>query len=180
MSERFEPSVCEPFIMQKFFDSIPYFGSQSVRLANELSALLSKIALHYDFALDQVNRNNIGSLFNYKKTLPISLRSSLVHTFSYARCTCEYVGSTSLVLHTRAREHERRRHRTGATLSVPSHSNIRLHSQLYGVSFSKSDFRIRSACERNLETLLIIQSTFLLRNKPKINDLISAYKLLIC
>ena len=53
--------------------------------------------------------------------------------------------------------HEDRSHRTGAELSLPSHSNIKLFSQLYGVSFSESDFKNLSACEHNRETLLILE-----------------------
>ena len=89
-------------------------------------------------------------------------------------------GLTSRTLHTRVREHEVRRHRTDASLSVLPHYNIRICSQRCGVSFSVSDFKILSACERKSETLLILESMYFLRNKPKINDLSSAYKLLIC
>ena len=90
------------------------------------------------------------------------------------------VGSTSRILHTRVREHGGWSHRTGAPLSVPSHSNLRLHFQRCGVNFSESDFKVLSVCESNRETLWILKSMFMLRNKPKIKDLSSAYKLLIC
>ena len=119
-------------------------------------------------------------MFNYKERLPIHLRSSLVYKFSCTRCAYEYVGLTSRSLHTRVREHEGKSHRTGAPLSVPSHSNIRLHSVSCGVSFSESDFKNLSAGERYCEILLVLESMFILINKPKINDLSTAYKLLIC
>ena len=130
--------------------------------------------------LIQVNRKKICSLFNYKDRLPPPLRSCLVYKFSCARSACEHMGSTSRILHTRVREHEGRSHRTSAPLAIPSHSNTRLQSQSCGVSFIESDFKILSAGERNRETLLILESMFILRHKPKINDLSSAYKLLIC
>ena len=82
------------------------------------------------------------------------------------------------ILHTRVGEHEGRSHQNGVPLSVPSHSNIRLHFQSSGVSFIESSFKILSACERNRETLLILVSMFILRNKPKINDVSSAYELI--
>ena len=77
------------------------------------------------------------------------------------------MGSTSRIILTRVGEHEGRSHGTGALLSVPIHSNIRLNSQSCGVSFSEPNFKILSACERNRETLLILESMFILRNKPK-------------
>ena len=149
-------------------------------MANELSVLLSKFVPHYDFVLVQVNPHKFGSFFNYKDRLPVSMRSSLVYKFSCARCASEYVGSSSRILHTRIREHEGRSHRTGAPLSVPPHSNVRLHTASCGVGFDDSNFEILSACERNRETLLILESMYILKTKPKINDLGSAYKLRIC
>ena len=167
LSKCFEPTVSEPLTKQKFYISVPCFGCQSDRLANELSASLFRFVPHCVFVLIEVNLNKIGSLFNYKDRLPTPLHSFLVYKFRCARCACEYVGSTSRILHTRVRVHEGRSHRTGALLSVASHSNIRLHSQSCGVSFSESDLKILSACERNRETLLILESMFILRNKPK-------------
>ena len=71
------------------------------------------------------------------------------------------MGSTSRILPTRVREHEGMRHRTGAPLSVPSHSYIRLLSQRCSVSFIESELKILSAYERNRETLLILLSIFI-------------------
>ena len=116
LSKRFEPTVSEPITEQKFYVSIPYFGYQSDRSANELSALLSKIVPRYDFVLIKVNNNKIGSYFNYKDRLPTPLHSSLVYKFSCARCACKYVGSTSRILYTRVGKHEGRSHRNGAPL----------------------------------------------------------------
>ena len=63
---------------------------------------------------------------NYKDRLPSFMRSSLVYRFSYARCACEYVGSTTRSLHTRVCEHIGKSRHTGLPLSIPQHSNIRL------------------------------------------------------
>ena len=63
LSIRFEPTVSETIIKQKFYVSIPNFFSQSDRLVNELSAWLFNIVPQYDFVLIQVNRNKIGSFF---------------------------------------------------------------------------------------------------------------------
>ena len=129
LSKHFEPTDSEHTIKQNFYVSMPYFGSQAHRLAHELSVLLSNFVPHCDFVLIQVNLNKIASLFNYKDKLPTPMRSSLAYKCSCARCACEYVTSTSRIIHTRVKEHARRSHRTGSLLTVLSHSNIRLHSQ---------------------------------------------------
>ena len=136
--------------------SVPYFGSQSDKLSRELSRLLSKFIPDYNFIIIWVNRHKIVSLFNYKDRLPSFVHSSLVYRLSYARCTCEYVGLMTRLLHTRVCEHIGKSHRAGLPLSIPQHSNIRLHCDQCRVSASETDFSNLSGCERNSETLLIL------------------------
>ena len=52
-------------------------------------------------------------MFSYKGRLPSNIRSSLVYWYSCARCACEYVGSTTRMLHTKVCEHIAKIHRTG-------------------------------------------------------------------
>ena len=144
-------SIAKP----NFYISIPYFGSQSDKLSQKLFRLLSKYIPHYNFFIIQVNRHKTGSRFNYKDRLPSFMRSSLVYWFSSARCTCEYVSSTTRSLQTKVFEHIGKSHRTVLPLSTPQHSNIRLHCDLCRVSASETDVSILSGCERNSETLLI-------------------------
>ena len=180
LSKRFSDTTSLTNAKPNFYISIPYFGSQSEKLSRELSRLLSKYIPHYNFIIIQVNRHKIGSLFNYKDRLPSFMRSSLVYRFSCARCACEYVGSTTRLLHTRVCEHIGKSHRTGLPLSAPQHSNVRLHCDHCRVSASETDFSILSGCERNSETLRILESMYISKLKPSINDLNSAHKLLVC
>ena len=115
------------------------------------------------------------------KLFPSLIQKKVEYIFKRFYIVSDFVvSSTSRILHTRVRELDGRSHRTGAPLSVPSHSNVRVRSQRCWVSFSESDFEIPSACERNRETLLILESMYILRNKPKNSVLSSAYKLPIC
>ena len=71
-------------------------------------------------------------------------------------------------------------HRTGLPLSTLQPSNIRLHCDRCRVSATETDFSILSGCERNSETLLILESMYILKFKPRINNMNSAHKFLVC
>ena len=94
----------------------------------ELSALIRKFVLHYDYVQVKVNRHNIGSLFNHKYRLPASLCSSIVCKLSCARCACECVGSTLRLFHTRISEHAGKSHRTDFLSSALSPSRDRMYT----------------------------------------------------
>lgn len=60
-------------------------------------------------------------------------------------------------------------------LSASSPSSVGLHTSNCDVCISGSDFKVLSSCERSPETLLFLESMFILKYKPKINNIVSAH-----
>ena len=104
--------------------------------------------------------------------LDYALHCSLLYNISCVRCASEHVSRT------RISEHVGKSHRTGSFLSAPYLSNVMLHTSNCGMSINDSCFKIVSPCERNRETLLILESMFNLKHKPETNGLASTNKLL--
>ena len=140
--------------------------------------MLSSFSSYYQFIIVQRNNFTIGSFFNYKDKLPFAMRSSVVYKFCCTQCVCEYVGSTTHILHNRVRQHEGRSFRTGAPLSQPAHSSIGDHCAKCNVSFDISNFSILSYASSEFE-LRLLESLYIFNTRPKLNDMQSAAKLLI-
>ena len=102
--------------------------------------------------------------------------SSLVYKFSCACCASEYVGSTIRTLHTRVAEHAGRSFRTGSLLTVPPHSNIRQHVLSCGVPVSIDNFKVMGNTKFPTD-LRILESFFIHKLKPKLNDAQSSFPL---
>jgi len=160
------------------FITLPYFGSQSEKLRTELSSLLEKYFCAINFRILLVNKFKIGSLFNYKDRLPTPLRSSVVYEFCCARCASTYVGSTSRTLGTRIAEHAGRSYRTGSLLGSPPHSNVRLHAESCDVNISDTCFKILGSAS-DVISLRILESLYIFKHKPPLNDTSSAFPLSI-
>ena len=163
---------------QPFYVSLPYFGSQSEKLKNELLSLLTKHFSAIDFNVILVNKSSIGSLFKHKDVLPISMQSSLIYHYCCARCASDYVGSTVRNLHMRVAEHAGRSCRTGSILASPPHSAIRLHSEQCDSPVSMNNFKIIGRASSLIE-LRILESLHIFRHKPVLNDTDSAFPLKI-
>ena len=104
------------------------------------------------------------------------MRSSLVYKFSCARCASEYVGSTIRTQHTRVAEHAGRSFLTGSLLTVPPHSNMREHALSCGVPVSIDNFKVMGNTKFPT-ALRILESLFIHKLKPKLNDAQSSFPL---
>ena len=163
------PSPLDSPSRKKFSLSLPYFGYQSEKL-NCLSCCQSTFHLLI-FILSL-----FGSLFPYKDKLPISLQSSLVYKFSCTQCVSEYVGSTTSTLHTRVAEHAGRSFRTGALLTPHPHSNIRAHALSCSSPVANDNFNILARENNNID-VRILESLFIYKIRPDLNDSQSAFPL---
>ena len=141
-----------------------------------MSLLLTKYFSSIDFHIILVNNYKIGSLFPYTDKLPISLQSSLVSKFGCTRCVSEYVGSTTHTLHTRVAEHAGRSFRTGALPTSPPHSNIRAHALSCSSPVVIDNFNILARGNNNID-VRILQSLFIYKIRPDLNDCQSAFPL---
>ena len=104
------------------------------------------------------------------------MRSSLVYNFCCSRCESQYVGSTTRTLGARVAEHLGRSYRTNRFITTPSHSSIRDHSFECDVRVSIDDFKIL-ASNSNPNDLRTLESLYILKNKPRLNDNKSAVPL---
>ena len=106
-----------------------------------------------------------------------SLSTSVIYKYSCALCASEYIGSTSRTLKTRIAEHEGVSFRTGVPLSKPPHSSIRDHAEQCSGHVSKDSFSILSSS--NSSDLRLLESIYIHKLKPKLNDMQSAYPITI-
>ena len=163
---------------KKCYLSLPYFGAQSDKLKRELESLLLKYFGHLDFKIILVNSFRIGSLFKCKDVLPKVLRSNVIYEFSCGQCPSQvYLGCTSRCLGVRISEHEGTSHRTGNPLTRPVHSAIRDHIQRCSGAVSPDQFRIL-ASSRGID-LKILESLFIFKRRPILNDMNSSFPLAI-
>jgi hypothetical protein len=160
-----------------FYLSLPYFGHQSEKLKSELATLLSKYFKEKSFKIILVNSFTIGSFFRFKDRLPRVMQSSLVYKYCCARCASCYVGSTVRNLYMRVAEHAGKSYRTGVRLSRPPLSAIRDHAEAdCDERVTDDSFTILGTASNSVE-LRILESLYILKLKPCLNDNSSAFSL---
>ena len=107
------------------------------------------------------------------------MRSGLIYKFCCVQCTSEYVGSTTRSLRTRVAEHAGVSFRTGAALTRPPHSSIREHVLSCTGSIDNihlDNFTIIGQ-HNNSFSLRILESMFIFKLKPILNDMQSSHPL---
>ena len=106
------------------------------------------------------------------------LKSSLLYTFSCAQCASEYIGMTARTLGTRVDKHVGVSYRTGARLTQPPHSAIRDHRDICRTPFHTCNFKIlaNASCTSDLR---ILESLYIYKTKPILNNQLSSYPLSI-
>ena len=108
----------------------------------------------------------------------MSLQSSVIYQFSCAQCASgSYVGSTTRALHMRIAEHMGRSFRTGKVVQS-SKSSIRDHAIKCSNVIDKKAFKIIGR-ENNETHLRMLESLYILRLKPNLNEMQSAFPLII-
>ena len=159
---------------------LPYFGHKSVTFKIDLEKLFNKFYPHIKMKFILVNNFKISSLFPFKDSLPVGLRSSVIYRYRCPKDTCgsEYYGSTIRTLNARIAEHRGVSNRTGHTLITPPHSAIRIHSDQCASDLNPDHFSI-VGYNNNFSSLRILESLHILKNKPVLNETTSAFPLLI-
>ena len=177
LNKRFVPHPTKLNVpkLKKFF-VLPYFGKRSVKLKNEIEAILRKFYPYLDPRLILRNNFTVGSLFKFKDCVPKACRSAIVYKFSCPSCGGSYIGSTYVRLISRVCQHQGKSHRTGELLSSPVASSIRNHSLQCDTPFAIDNFRIIDRKRANFN-FRILESLAICRTKPTLNDKSSAFKL---
>ena len=164
---------------EKVYISFPYFDHQSETMKCELNKLLVKYIPNTNFNISLVNKYTIKNFFNYKDRLPGDVRSSFVYSFCCSLCERSYIGSSTRSFYIRVAEHAGRSFRTGMPLSSPPFSAIRDHCHNECNSDVKTDnFKI---LDYNSDTisLRLLESLYIFRKKPPLNNMQTAFPLLI-
>ena len=172
------PTLVPTVDKKQMFLSITYFGQQSEKLKLEVTSLVSKFFPHLNLRIILSNKLTIGSFFRFKDKIPAELCHSVVYKFRCAQCASEYVGSTIRPLYVRVAEHSGRSPRTNNLVSQPKISAIRDHAIRLAHSLSIDNFTILGSnpSEYNLR---ILESIFIYKSKPKLNNTQSAVPLVI-
>ena len=124
------------------------------------------------------NKNSIGSLFWFKDCLPLNMLSSVEYEYRCVQYVSgTYVGSTTRALHMRIADHRGRSFRTGKLIHSPK-SSIREHSLKCSKFISENDFVVLGQ-EKQEVYLRMLESLFILKHRPLLNEMQSAYPLKI-
>ena len=177
LNKQFTPAPARSDVpkLQKFI-VLPFFGKRAMKLKKEVDAILRKFYPYLDPKLVLRNSLTIGSLFRFKDCVPKACRSAVVYKFSCPSCEGCYIGSTYVRLISRVCQHQGKSHRTGELLSSPVASSIRDHSLQCDTPYTLDDFQIVNQKRSNFN-LRILESLYIHRTKPTLNDKSSAFKL---
>jgi hypothetical protein len=147
--------------------SLPYYGPESETLYNEMTTKLSLLYPQVKFYLSLTNKSTIRSLFNFKDSVPLELRSDIIYEFSCVSCNATYVGSSRRRFKERVDQHLGRSHRTHRPLTNPLHSARRNHAELHNHPFKAEHFKIIDQTSNN--KLSILESLHICKVKPNLN-----------
>lgn len=159
--------------------SLPFFGPQSEKLKHELRILLKKYFPHVDFKIVLTNNFRIRSMFKFKDALPLCARTAVIYKYQCSQCSdATYIGSTYRTFHTRLSEHKGVSSRTGARLTAPPHSAVRHHAEhTCSTAVLDKNFTILDYCANDKVSLRILESLYIFKQRPILNDTDSSFPL---
>ena len=178
LDDKFCPATLVPNVPKlDFFASMPY--SRDTKFLKGLSDIIKKHFYCINPKLILKNPKTIGSIFKFKDTIPILMRSLVVYKYSCPRCNLgTYLGSTKRMLKVRIDSHSGVSHRTGVVLNKKEFSNIREHSRKCKTSVSYDNFEI-IAQATDQTSLLILESLAIKQLVPSLNTQSSSAPLFI-
>ena len=174
------PDLSSSSTKKTIYYSLPYFGHKSVIFKSNFIKLATEYFPDIDLKLIFVNDFTISKIFSFKDSIPKGLRSRVVYNFrcAHSGCASAYVGSTVRSLIARVAEHRGISVRTGVPFLSPPHSSVRSHCDSLDHPLSLDQFHIVGSSQNQIY-LRILESLHILKNKPDLNDMQSAYPLSI-
>ena len=171
------PIVTAPKLI--FYCKLPYIGQHISQLNKELKCILDQFYPHINFRLIFNNDFTLKSLLPFKDKLPASLLSGIVYYYNCPNCQVGYLGSSIKTLKTRYCQHAGISDRTGRDLAVKQQSSIREHSiDCHQARVNFEDFKVLDKCS-NVSDLRILESIYIHKRKPQLNQDQSSFPLLI-
>jgi hypothetical protein len=157
----------------------PYLGqTTSIELKKDINYVLTKYfpCIKFNFIFN--NQFKISSFFQFKDKLPKPIRSSILYKFT---CPCSshdtYIGSTKRLLQQRVDEHIGISTRTKKPFLTPPNSSIRDHLMTCnGGDICIDNFEILDSVKYPPD-LHVLESIYIHKNNPSLNDRQSACKL---
>jgi len=162
---------------EKFYVELPFIGSQQDKLRAEISTLLNKFFPQLDFHFFTKNTFKIGSLFRRTEKPERDLRAFVVYKYTCDRCQRSYIGSTKVQMFKRIPGHGGYSFRTRQPLSSPENSSIRNHCLDEDHPFRSDNFTIIDQISGTLMDLRTLESLYIHRERPTLNDNQSAIPL---
>ena len=157
---------------------LPFYGYSTLLLKNELNKFLSVAFPQINFRLILYNNNKLGNFFRLKDVIPSHLCSGVVYEYSCLGCTSKYVGCSMRNIHIRISEHKGRSYRTNRVLLKPLFSEVREHAVENDHPISSDSFKLL-AKHLNKYDIQIVESLFIHKKKPDLNNYGSSKRLLV-
>ena len=92
-------------ISEVHYFKLPYIGNLSHHIKNKLWKLCKEFCKENMNIKLVFNSFKIKNYFSYKDPIPDDLKSFLVYKFTFANCSCSYIGETCRHFKTRIEEH---------------------------------------------------------------------------
>ena len=177
LNDRFLPKPAVLTVPKdKKYIKLPYLGHISFNIRKQLQISLKKSFPQIDFHFVFTNQFTIGSVLKQHVPKSFDITSCIVYLFKCSSCNARYVGSSARSLSSRISNHLGVSERTGYPLSNPMYSAIRDHSHEHDHPFTHRDFEVLiSAFSRS--DLLILESLFISKMKPLLNNTTTAQQL---
>ena len=151
---------------------LPFLGSTSWLVKNELLRTFRKIIPAYKLKLVFKTSNRLSSFFAFKDKLPSALDSGVIYKYTCANCNVSYVGCTKRFWEKRLEEHTHLSALTGKPKNglqvYPPLQHVKQAKCTSSPLVKRENFEIIGR-ESNFYLLQVKESIFIYKHKPELN-----------
>ena len=150
----------------KLFVSLPFIGQLGLS-CGKVKRLIRSVVLKNKFLVDLkfifVNKYSLGTLFKFKDSLNINMKSHVVYGLNCMDCTTSYIGVTNRVLPARVLEHH-------DALRGARYSAVAEHAVQTGHNIDWNNVKILASDSKEIN-LFYSESLLSLKQKPSLNKM---------
>ena len=161
---------------KELFVILPFLGTFYVNLRKRLYKSVRNSLPQCNIKVIFKSKNGLSSLFKFKDSIPLYLRSHLIYKFQCSNCNITYYSETERHLKVRAGEHISTSPLTGKRVHNNKKSSVKDHCLLSGHVPSFEDFNILNY-ESHKFKRFIKESLLLTKGKPLLNKHVKSLKL---
>ena len=155
---------------------IPFLGTFSLNLRKRLYKSVSKSLPQCNIKVIFQSKNRFSSLFKFRDSIPLYLRSHLIYKFQCSNCNITYYSETERHLKVRAGEHISTSPLTGKRVHNNKKSSVKDQCLLSGHVCSFDDFIVMNY-ESHKFRRLIKESLLVTNDKSLSNRQVKSLKL---